>query len=290
MGCDCSKPGRTDVPVMGHVHDFDVRPVGDKIVVYDGSGSKWFEVDVDKHLRYLEEVTDEHYQEWKKAGKAFLRGPIGDEKAHEKEIQKDDYEAVKKDKKPLQTLEIGPAGFAALDHEDHPDILELWEAVWEGVEHEKLTWACTRELKVKSAEGKEEAMLRMMAVGQARARKTPEGGVVKDAKYHRVEYTLKIDGKDMDMVAVHEKARRYEGSFDIVPPGKSGQVSEYVDGCKIQTHMVHGKHCVIVTTQDQCQPLQGLATGIGMSSWLHPHTAEKHAKHFAYEIMREKLG
>jgi hypothetical protein len=298
MGCDCSKPGRTDIPILGMAHDFDARPTGDKIVIYDGMQNKWLEIDTDEHLRPREEVTSEHYQLWKTEGKARLRGPLGIEVEHRKEIECEEYDFMKTEA-PLMTIHIGPAGFAALDDEDSTEE-ELWEAWWEGVEYEQMTWACTRGLEVTTSKGRKMADIRMMVVGSARSWKTADGERSRHAKFHRVEYTVNINGKPQkvsqnagtfsyqtpqgDKLA----SNRYAGEFEMVPDDHD--VSVAVDGCTVKPHMLNNKHCIIVRTADQCLPLGGLCIGVGMGAWMHPIHAEKHAAHFAYEHMRQKFG
>jgi len=292
MGCDCSKPGRTDVPQQGMNYDFDVRPVGDKLVVYDGQQSKWFEVDTDEHLRRREQITAEHYQLWKTAGQARMHGPLGRDVDKKKEIEKNDYDFATKEG-ALMTIEIGPAGFAAIDDDNHPLIAELWKAWVDGEEDEKITWACERQITIKTKSGRVEADIKMVAVGQSRCKWKDIGGKKEKkemwSKFHKVEYTVNINGKPLQVVGEHLKNDRYAAQFQLVPGGKKDATVTW-EGCDIETHMLHGKHCVIVKTGQECLPLGALCIGMGMSIWCHPVVAEKHAEHFAWEIMREKLG
>lgn len=286
MGCDYSKVGRTDIPIMGMVHDFDVRPVKDKIVVCDGWQNKWFEIDVDEHLRHKEEVTSEHYQLWKTEGRAFLRGPLGIEEKHRSEIECEEYDFMNTEK-PLITIHVGPAGFAALDDEETTG-KDIWEAWWEGKEFEHMTWKCTRGIEIKTSKGNTKATIRMCVVGSARCWKLADGEHSRHAKFHRVEYTVDINGKPQKVSGAHLRSNRYVGKFEIIPDDYD--VSMEVNGCTVTPYMMHNMHCIKVTTADQCLPLTGLCIGVGMGGWMHPLTSEKHAAHFAYEHMREKFG
>lgn len=285
MGCLESKPGRTDIPLLGMAHDFDARPVGDKIIVSDGLQNKWFEIDTNKHLRHREEVTSEHYQLWKTEGKAHMHGPLGVEEKNRKELECEEYDFMKTEA-PLMTIHIGPCGFKAIDDEE-TTCVDIWEAWWEGKEYEEMAWALTRGLEVKTSKGKEVAEIRVTIVGTARCWKMADGEWSRHAKYHKVTHQVSMNGKPMKVVE-HERTNRYSAKFEILPDDHN--VSMEVNGCTVETRMEHNKHCVVVRTADQCPPLGGLCVGVGMSAWMHPLTAEKHAGHFAFEHMREKFG
>eukprot|EP00746_Dinoflagellata_sp_MGD_P158062 gnl/MRDRNA2_/MRDRNA2_86379_c0_seq12.p1 gnl/MRDRNA2_/MRDRNA2_86379_c0~~gnl/MRDRNA2_/MRDRNA2_86379_c0_seq12.p1 ORF type:complete len:267 (-),score=70.55 gnl/MRDRNA2_/MRDRNA2_86379_c0_seq12:136-891(-) len=248
--------------------------------------NKWFEIDVDEHLRHKEQVTSEHYQLWKREGHARMHGPLGVEEEHRKEIECEEYDFIKTEK-PIMTIHIGPAGFAALDDEETTD-LDVWEAWIEGQEYEEMTWACTRGIEIKTSKDQVRAEIRMCVVGTARCWKLADGEHNRHAKFHRVDYTVKINGKPQKVDGKHVKSNRYEGKFEILPDDR--EVSMEVDGCTVEPHMLNGMHCITVRTADQCLPLGGLTIGVAMGGWMHPLTAEKHAAHFAYEHMQEKFG
>lgn len=290
MGCDNSKPGRTDIPIPGAEHDFDVRPhpKGDTLIVADGQHNKWFQIEVDDHLGHLrhnDEVTAEQYQLWKRQGKASVFGPLGIEPQHWKELKCLSYDFMKSEG-PILTVLVGPAAFEVINDEDAVEE-NVWELWWKGQEFEQMTWVCTRELEVKTEKGRTVASIRMRVVGTARVLKQSNGQHGGHAKFHHVEYNVQIDNvkQKVHKLSANVESNQYERSWTMAPD-RTDQGTKAA-GCMVQCHMIADQHCVSVRTAELCLPLGGLCVGVGMATWMHPLTTEKLAAHFAYDHMQE---
>merc|ERR1719428_2180413 len=96
---------------------------------------------------------------------------------------------------PVMTITIGPAGFAAIDDDNHPLLEELWKAWVDDEEDEKITWACTRDCVIKTPT-RTEATIKMTATGQSRAKLQGDKHKMW-SKFHKVDYDIKINDKPL---------------------------------------------------------------------------------------------
>lgn len=295
MGCDASKPNRSDIPTIGCHQTFEVVCQGggpgtpSSIVVYDGQQSRWMEVVIDAHLQMKAELAALNFQEWCKEGVARLVGPLGAQ-----------------DQRTIMTLKIGRATFEEVGAiEDDTGSNNGWPDFWSKQEFiDEIEWVCLRSLSVQSNIGGVGCVLghaihgasRVCQITQESPRELTGQGPQRlhyehhaDSRYGMAAYNGQIAGDEIEidgeLLSPRSCAARYGGGWALRSTNPSSIM--HVDGTTIKTHYTNKRHCVGIEVADEVHPLPALCMGIAVGAFMHPLEVEKYATYWAWKRFQE---